>query len=76
MITLERGDLMDTRQLLRKEIETAPDALFGRIRFVKALKERNLLAFKSRAAGCFRVGSCQGLVGREEEDVAWKTCKW
>jgi hypothetical protein len=36
---------MDKRQLLRKETETAPNALIEEIlRFVKALKERNLPA--------------------------------
>ncbi|WP_367363141.1 hypothetical protein [Mesotoga sp.] len=54
---------MDTRQFLRKEIEAVPDALLEEIlRFVKALKKRKeSTCLKSRAAGCFRVGSCQGL---------------
>lgn len=45
MISLKGEYLMDSRELLRKEIETMPDALVKEVlRFVKALKEGTLPA--------------------------------
>ena len=63
---------MDTRQLLRKEIETAPDALLEEIlRFVKALKERNLPALSRELLDASESALAKDWL-REEEDVAWK----
>ncbi|WP_292595259.1 hypothetical protein [Mesotoga sp. UBA5847] len=63
---------MDKRQLLRKEIETIPDTLLEEIlRFVKALKERNL-----PASSCGLRDASESALARdwlrEEEDMAWK----
>jgi len=63
---------MDTRQLLRKEIETAPDALLEEIlRFVKALKEKNLPALSRELLDASESALARDWL-REEEDVAWK----
>jgi len=63
---------MDTRQLLRKEIETAPDALLEEIlRFVKALKERNLPALSRELLDASESALARDWL-REEEDVAWR----
>lgn len=45
MISLKGEYLMDSRELLRKEIETMPDSLVKEVlRFVRALKEGTLPA--------------------------------
>jgi hypothetical protein len=63
---------MDTRQLLRKEIETMPDALVEEIlRFVKALKERNLPALSRELLDASESSLARDWL-REEEDTAWK----
>jgi len=63
---------MDTRQLLRKETETAPDALIEEIlRFVKALKERNLPALSREMPDASESALARDWL-REEEDIAWK----
>lgn len=60
---------MDIRQLLRKEIETMPDALVEEIlRFAKALKESNLPALSRELLDA----SASALAGgwlREEENI-------
>jgi len=63
---------MDTRQLLRKEIETVPDALLEEILcFVKALKERNLPALSRELLDASESAFAKDWL-REEEDKAWK----
>ena len=63
---------MDTRQFLRKEIETVPDALVEEIlRFVKALKERNLPALSRELLNASESAIARDWL-REEEDIAWK----
>ena len=63
---------MDTRQLLRKEIETIPDTLIEEIlRFVKALKERNLPALSRGLQDASESALARDWL-REEEDIAWK----
>jgi len=63
---------MDTRQFLRKEIEAVPDALLEEIlRFVKALKERNLPALSRELLDASESALARDWL-REEEDVAWK----
>ncbi len=63
---------MDTRQLLRKEIETIPDALVEEIlRFVKALKERNLPALSRGLLDASEPALARAWL-RDEEDIAWK----
>jgi len=62
---------MDTRRLLRKEIETAPDALIEEIlRFVKALKERNLPALSRELLDASQSALARDWL-KEEEDKAW-----
>jgi hypothetical protein len=63
---------MDKRQLLRKETETAPDALIEEIlRFVKALKERKLPALSREMLDASESALARDWL-REEEDIAWK----
>ena len=63
---------MDTRQLLRKEIETIPDTLVEEIlRFVKALKERNLPTLSRELLDASESALARDWL-REEEDIAWK----
>jgi len=63
---------MDTRQFLRKEIEAVPDALLEEIlRFVKALKERNLPALSRELLDASESALARDWL-REEEDIAWK----
>ncbi len=63
---------MDTRQLLRKEIETIPDALVEEIlRFVKALKERNLPTLSRELLDASESALARDWLS-EEEDIAWK----
>ncbi|AFK05870.1 hypothetical protein Theba_0122 [Mesotoga prima MesG1.Ag.4.2] len=63
---------MDTRQFLRKEIEAVPDALLEEIlRFVKALKERNLPALSRELLDASESAFARDWL-REEEDKAWK----
>jgi hypothetical protein len=63
---------MDTRQLLREEIETIPDTLVEEIlRFVKALKERNLPALSCELLDASESSLARDWL-REEEDIAWK----
>ncbi|PNE20144.1 hypothetical protein V511_10295 [Mesotoga sp. Brook.08.YT.4.2.5.1] len=63
---------MDKRQLLRKETETAPDTLMEEIlRFVKALKERNLPALSRGLQDASESALARDWL-REEEDIAWK----
>jgi len=63
---------MDKRQLLRKETETAPNALIEEIlRFVKALKERNLSALSRELLDASESALARDWL-REEEDIAWK----
>jgi len=69
---LKGGDGMDTRQFLRKEIEAVPDALLEEIlRFVKALKERNLPALSRELLDASESALARDWL-REEEDIAWK----
>ncbi len=63
---------MDTRQFLRKEIETVPDALVEEIlRFVRVLKERNLPALSRELLNASESALARDWL-REEEDIAWK----
>ncbi|MFZ2829599.1 MAG: hypothetical protein WAZ22_03065 [Mesotoga infera] len=63
---------MDTRQLLRKEIETIPDTLVEEIlRFVKALKERNLPTLSRELLDASESALARDWLS-EEEDIAWK----
>ena len=63
---------MDIRQLLRKEIETIPDTLVEEIlRFVKALKERNLPTLSRELLDASESALARDWL-REEEDIAWK----
>ena len=63
---------MDIRQLLRKEIETIPDTLVEEIlRFVKALKERNLPALSRELLDASESALARDWLS-EEEDTAWK----
>jgi len=63
---------MNTRQLLRKEIEAVPDSLLEEIlRFVKALKERNLSALSRELLDASESALARDWL-REEEDIAWK----
>ncbi|WP_333641913.1 hypothetical protein [Mesotoga prima] len=63
---------MDIRQLLRKEIETIPDTLVEEIlRFVKALKERNLPTLSRELLDASESALARDWLS-EEEDIAWK----
>ena len=63
---------MNTRQFLRKEIETVPDALVEEIlRFVGVLKERNLPALSRELLNASESALARDWL-REEEDIAWK----
>ncbi|MGV8104358.1 MAG: hypothetical protein AB2L23_05120 [Mesotoga sp.] len=63
---------MNTRQFLRKEIETVPDALVEEIlRFVRVLKERNLPALSRELLNASESALARDWL-REEEDIAWK----
>ena len=63
---------MDTRQLLRKEIETIPDTLVEEIlRFVKALKERNLPTLSRELLDASESALARDWLS-EGEDIAWK----